>query len=131
MAEDICCNGGKRAPAVWHFRQRDLERTVRRGIVGCGGVSDDSSGAPRDGLFNVAIAVGRLATHGDEERAGRDATRIVLYACDGDVFADAPQYVGTRGALRQFAGQAGMVGNLTASCQSGGCGECLQSAPLR
>ena len=89
MAEDICRDGGERAAAVWNFRKRDLEWTIRRGIVGCGRISNDGNGAACESLFDVAIAVGRLATHGDEERAGRDATRIVLYARDGDVLADA------------------------------------------
>ena len=48
-----------------------------------GGVGDDAEGAGGDGLFDVAIAVGRAALHGDEDGAGADAAGVVFDAGDG------------------------------------------------
>jgi hypothetical protein len=44
------------------------------------GVGDNAQRAGGDGLFYVAIAVGRAALHGDKNRAGLHFARVVLDA---------------------------------------------------
>ena len=50
--------------------------------------------AARDRLLDLAIAVRRLAPHSDEQRARRNATRVVFNAADLDIFTHAPQHIG-------------------------------------
>ena len=52
-------------------------------IEGLRRIGDDAERAGGDGLLDVAIAVGRAALHGHEDRAGLDAARVILDAGDG------------------------------------------------
>lgn len=64
-------------------------RDLRPGNCGTrsfgGGVGDDGYGAGGDGLIDETIAVAFFSLHGDENRSGLHAARIVLYSADGRI----------------------------------------------
>src|ERR1700749_3166556 len=94
MAKDIGGNRRQRAAAVWHLRERNLERSICRGLKGGRRIRDDSYSPPRDRLLDVAIAVGSLTLHGDEERARLDAARVVFNTTDENILTHTPQNLG-------------------------------------
>ena len=78
---------GQRAAAVLDFEDGKAGLVDEQMVEGLRGVGDDAERAGGDGFLDVAIAVGRAALHGHEDRAGAHAARVVLDAGDGRVRA--------------------------------------------
>ena len=83
MAEECGGGLGERAAAVFDFEDGQAGLVDEQMIEGLRGVGDDAERAGGNGLVDVAIAVGRAAFHGDENRAGTHAARVVFDAGDG------------------------------------------------
>ena len=74
---------GERAAAVLDLEHRQAGLKDEQMVEGLRGVGNDAERAGGDGLVDIAIAVGRAALHGDKDRAGPHAARVVLDAGDG------------------------------------------------
>ncbi len=83
MAEEGGGGFGKGATAMLDFEDGNFWIVDKQMIEGGRGVGDDAKSARGEGLFDVAIAVGGAAFHGDEDGTGLDAARVVFDAADG------------------------------------------------
>ena len=80
MAEECGGSLGERAAAVLDLEDGQAGLVDGEVVEGLRGVGDDAERAGGDGFFDVAIAVGRAALHGDEDRAGAHAAGVVFDA---------------------------------------------------
>ena len=82
MAEEGRRSLSKSAAAVLDVKDRQAGLVDGEMVEALRGVGDDAQRARGDGFFDIAIAVGRAAFHGDEDSAGAHAPRVVLDAGD-------------------------------------------------
>ena len=76
------CGGGlsKSAASMFDLENGNFGAIDEEMVKDIRGIGDDAESAGRDSLIDVTISVGRSAFHGDEDGAGRNFARIVLYA---------------------------------------------------
>jgi hypothetical protein len=71
------------AATVIDLEERKTGLIDEQMVEGGRGVGDDAESAGGKSFFDVTIAVGRAAPHGDEDGAGTDSAGVVFNASDG------------------------------------------------